>query len=57
MKHAFYATLRFTNRNTTFTRVRYNNRKTWNIIPHLRYYCEIVTPGHELIFVSMTWNV
>ena len=46
MQHAFYSTLIFTNRNTKFPRVRYNNGKAWTMIPHLRYYCEIGTPGH-----------
>ena len=63
MQHAFYVTLIFINRNINFPCVRYNNRKTWTMIPHLRYYCGIGTPVHELIndnwliFDSMTWHV
>ena len=29
--------------------VRYNNGKIWTMISHLRSYCEIGNPGHELM--------
>ena len=46
MKHELYTTLGVTNRNATFTRVRYNNRKIWTIIKHLCSYFDIRTLGH-----------
>ena len=33
--------------------VRYNNGKIWTMISHLRSYCEIGNPGHELM--NDTW--